>query len=248
MPVVLAAGKIRKICVALILAALLLTGCAGGAQPDNPSQKGETDPMELTLEYVLNNSDLTAADFEGVDFADFVAQYELTQESLEEYDIAAVLAMYKRGLAEPEAVDYTVIFDKAEGTLKEEDLSRVTTVVWEQREGNGNITMVIDGETGVVYYGYGDFLESCTEDVKTGEVTGEDLAFVRQALSDSGITGWNESYIGTNEGTTETASWDLGIRLEDGRCFHYNGRGVLDSGTPQQLYTLLDTLAEYFRK
>ena len=67
-------------------------------------------------------------------------------------------------------------------------------------------------------------------------------------VSDSGITGWNESYIGTNEGTTETASWDLGIRLEDGRCFHYNGRGVLDSGTPQQLYTLLDTLAEHFRK
>ena len=235
----------KKLTAALLLALLLLTACT---QTDNPSQKGETTAMELTLEYVLENSSLTAADFEGVDFEAFVAEYELTEDSLKEYDIAAVLALYKRSLNVPASVDYTEIFDKAAGTLTEEDLPKVTTVVWERRQGNGNITMVIDGDAGVVYSGYGAFLDNCTEDEKVAEIAGDAMEKLRQLLKDSGITQWNNSYIGTNEGTTETASWDLGIRLDDGRCFHYNGRGVLDSQTPEALYTLLNSLAEQFGK
>ncbi len=253
------------ICLALILTAgivLFLVESGNQREPAaaEPAAGGQDAPQEtasppdpsdptaaLTKEYVIANSELTEADFEGVDFDAFVAYFELTPERLEEYDPAMLLGLYKQAMAQEPTVDYSALYAEAEGTLSREELEHVVLLVWELHKGNENRCMVIDRETGAVYYGQGCFLDAVGESMRIADFTEEDAAFLTRALEESGITGWENEYKGSSEGTTGLYEWAVGIRLEDGRCVRYSGSGVRDSGSPETVEPLLNALAEHFQ-
>lgn len=239
----------RMICRQLLLAvsvcilALLLAGCAR----DN-GQSGEKDDkaMRLTKEYALEHAALEESDLEGIDFEAFVDYYELTTADLEQYDLKALLKMYRDELALGERTDFTEIYEKAEGTLTETDLDQISQLIWELHDSNYNSCMVLDLDNRAVYYGEGFFLDDCGDEHRVGELSDEDVAFIRQALLDSGICTWNSEYTGTSEGTTGHFAWAIGARLADGRCVSYSGSGVLNSGTPVEMNALLNALVERF--
>lgn len=239
-------GLYLILCIALLAAAM--TGCADSAAASDESIQEATTEMEqeLTMEYIIAHSELTEADFEGVDFADFVAMYELTVADVEEYYMPDLLAMYHRAKAAEPTVDYTDIYSSAQGQLTGEDLAQIQVLVWEYHEGNGNAYMVIDYEAKAVYVSQADIISRCGESSKVADLTQEDISFIQSALETSGITGWNREYTGTNEGTTGNFSWSIGFRLADGRCVTYSGSGVLNSGTPGELNTLVKALADRF--
>ncbi len=202
--------------------------------------------MELTKEYVIAHSKLTEADFEGVDFKDFVTRFALTPERLEQYEPTMLLGLYRNMLKREPTVDYTGLYRLAQGKLDEKDLKAVETLIWEFHSGSYNSAMVIDGKGGAVYYGQGCFLNACGESKRVADFGREDAAFLEKALRESGICTWEEEYNGTDEGTTGSFGWAIGIRLQDGRCVRYSGHGVRNSGTPETMRPLLKALIGRF--
>lgn len=232
--------------VAVILACIFALSLAGCAGEKKQSEEKDDKAMRLTKEYALEHSALDASDLENVDFEAFVDYYELTNADLDNYDLRALLKMYLEELEIGPMEDYTEIYLSADGVMAEPDLEHVSQMIWDLHDGDYNTCMVIDMEKRAVYYGEGDFLDACGEEHKVRELSDEDIAFVKQSLIESGITGWQNSYVGTSEGTTGHFAWSIGFRLDDGRCVAYSGSGVMNSGTPLEMYSLLNELTDHF--
>lgn len=188
--------------------------------------------MEVTKEYMMEKCGLTDQDFEGIDFPDFIQTFRITKEKLEEYDGSFLLAMYREALKKKEATDYTAIYSQAAGKLTDELIPRITVVVWEIHSGNRNTCMAVDFTRNGVYGGERYCLPECFEKDRLADLSEEDKAFVRQQVIDQEITGWENEYMGTNEGTTGLFAWKIGISVDTGESFVYEGSGVLNSGTP----------------
>jgi len=239
---------------AIVLAFVILTLSACGAMPVQDKQKEESqttnqeaDSTMVTKEYIIEHSELTEADFEGIDFDDFVSHYKLTPERLEKYDPVLLLALYKETMSREPTADYTVIYAAAEGTIRAEEFDDIAVLIWEYHSGNYNSCMVIDKKAGAVYYGLGNFLAECGESRRVSDFREEDSVFLKELLTESGISEWKTEYEGTSEGTTGSYSWAVGIKLNDDRCFCYSGYGVLNSGTPETLEPMLDAMIEHFK-
>ena len=198
----------------------------------------------LTMEYLLANTDYTEADFAGVDFDAFVAWAELTEESATQFDLLDLLRMYRKELADV-YTDYTGLYQGAEGKLREEDLDQLAVVLWELHSGNDNAYMVLDLEKNAVYFSADEIISACRDSDKVAELAGrEDV--LKAALRDNDIFSWENSYVGTDEGTTESWSWSVAVKLADGRNMVYSGRGISGSGTPAGVTNLFKTLKNAF--
>ena len=215
-------------------------------QTERPTGQEEAAPMEVTKEYLIEHSTLTEADFEGVDFDDFAAHCGLSLELLEEYAPELLLGLYKAELAAEPTVDYTPLYEAAEGRVGEDELPEVETLLWEYHEGTYNDCMVVDRAKGAVYYDIGYFLDACGESRRVADFGEEDAAFLLETLRESGIASWQNEYEGTSEGTTGHFSWAVCLKLSDGRSFLYRGGGVMDSGTPDTLRPMMKALIERF--
>ena len=90
------------------------------------------------MEYMIRHCELTEADFEGIDFDEFAAYFELTPEVLEEFDGASLLSLYKMQLEMIEGSDYTEIYREASGKLQEEDIEHISTVILEVHQSMYN--------------------------------------------------------------------------------------------------------------
>lgn len=232
---------------AILLAALLLllTACE---QTEPPEEIGDPVPME----YILSNTDLTAEDFEGVDYEAFMNELEFGTANIDEHIrlVPRLLNFYKEDLERERLygpyIDYSVIYQQAEGRLKEEDFDNIEVIICNDYDGDFNRTVVIDFTTGKVYSGIGDFLERCNYSRVTAHLTDDDREWLISTLSESSITSWRRRYTGTNACTTGYAGSGIAFRLTDGRCVSYTSSGVLFSGRPAEMGLLCNEIFKRF--
>ena len=213
----------------------------------NPSKTTEAikegkDP-KVTKEYMIRHCGLTEEDFEGIDFDDFVIEFNLTPENLEKYDGASRLALYKE-LKAP-YTDYTEIYRQASGKLQEEDIGHISTVIWEVHQSMYNGLMAADFEKMAVYGDTELRLDHCKDSDQISELTEEDLVFIREKVAAAGMTGWENHHTGSD--ACEAAydgnfDWSIGIRLDNGQCFQYGGSGTEDVGIMEQMTSFCQTL------
>jgi len=103
-----------------VLALFLLTACSQSEPPVQPKEIGDPVPME----YVLSNSDLTAEDFEGVDYEAFMNEMGLGTANIDDKLrlVPSALEHYKEKLERERLygpyIDYSVIPQQAKGILK----------------------------------------------------------------------------------------------------------------------------------
>lgn len=227
------------------LAVLLLTACSQPEPPVQPEEIGGPVPME----YVLSNTDLTEADFEGIDFDAFMNRYGLHTANIDENLnlIPDLVIFYREELAKGPVVDYSVIYEGAEGTLSEADLNNLEVMLWDYHEGNLNQYMVMDFTTGNVYYSYfEDAIDSCSSDYLVTTLSEQELDGIKTLLLKNGIIEWENDYTGTNEGTTGQHSIGFAFRLTDGRCVSYSASGAINPSMPMQMEVLSQEFIDRF--
>ena len=203
--------------------------------------------QDITLEYVLANTNLTASDFEGIDFQKFLEYYELDSETIFDYHLPDLIRMYLRALQDV-YTSYTDIYDTADGKLTTDDLQNIQVIVWEYHSENSNNYMVIDREKAKVYFSRRDIISECREKDMVAKLSREDMRFVEDRLRATDILLWENQYIGSNENIMGHMAWTLGFKLNDGRCIVYSGRGVYNPKNPVQLAKLLRDWKEHFVK
>ena len=227
--------------IGLLMMALICALCVCAAAEEGQNQDNN---QTITMEYMIRHCELTEADFEGIDFDEFAAYFELTPEVLEEFDGASLLSLYKMQLEMIEGSDYTEIYREASGKLQEEDIEHISTVILEVHQSMYNGWMAADFDQMAVYGGMGFGLECCTEKEKLSELMEEDVAFILEQVAKAGMTGWDNIYTGNDdEGVCDNNfDWAIGIRLDSGKCIRYEGSGMEGVPVMEQLTTFCRTL------
>ena len=150
----------RILCVVII--GLMLAGCSGANNiPEETSQETSTEKEnQLTMEYIISHSELTAADFENVDFDAFVAMYQLTEENIHEYYLPDLIYLYHWETSRGDAVDYTYIYTAANGQLTEADIDQIDVLLLDYHEGTDNHYLIVDFEAGKAYQSRHEIMHS----------------------------------------------------------------------------------------
>lgn len=204
----------------------------------------ESVNLETLKESIIKKYDILPEELENIDFEDFIDTYDLNECNIDEYYVPDLIEMYKE--RDTDRVDYTYIYNNADGKIEEEDIDNMSVVMWEYHEGNTNKYMVIDIDRNVVYYSMKDFFHSCGEDNKIACLDEDDEIFIKEIIKNSGISYWENTYIGTNSNTTGNLNWAIGIELKSGLCYKYHGSGVLDSNTPDNVESMFMVLLKHF--
>ena len=203
----------------------------------------EENNQKVTKEYMIRHCGLTEEDFEGVDFENFIIEFNLTPENLEKYGGASRLALYKE-LKAP-YTDYTEIYRQASGKMRKEDIDHISTVIWEVHHSMYNGLLAADFEKMAMYGEMGLRLDHCTDSDQVAELTEEDLVFIREKVAEAGIAGWDNIYTGSDAREApydRNFDWSIGIRLDNGQCFQYRGSGTEDVPILNQMISFCQTL------
>lgn len=203
------------------------------------------DSHPVSLEYLIEYSNLGAGDLEGIDHEAFLQYHGVHTDNIGEFQrnwFSKMLDHYKFVLEEERwaetAVDYQYLFDQAEGRLSPDDLGSIDVIYYSYAEGTYYESVVIDYSTGKVY-----FSDDKIDDRDVIAHTGDgDREWLRDVLEQSGITEWQNEYDGTSEGTTGHFGMSFAFRLSDGRCVSYTADGVLGY-KPSGMFLLYDALS-----
>lgn len=230
----------------LIAVAVSITACSNlGKQVEKQEKEEKKD--SVTMEYIIENSSLEKEDFEGINFDAFVKEYELTKENWNEYDIEMVLKLYKNSLND-KSVDYTYIFDNADGKLNKEDIEKLSIVIMHCNSGNESNCLVLDLENKIAYVDEGYFLDNCSEETRFVELSDSDVKYIKDEINKKEISDWALEYKGTNMGTTGHYMWEIGFETEDGKHMMYTASGVKNSGSPVDVGEWIREIKEYIEK
>lgn len=130
--------------------------------------------------------------------------------------------------------DYTDIYRQASGKLREEDIGRISVLIWELHLGMDNEWMVVDFEKKAVYGGIGFDLGKCQEEHRLADLSGKDAAFIRETAAATGMTGWDNLHILNGKDTMDgNVDWTIGIRLDSGECIKYEETGYVEYDAPE---------------
>ncbi|MBE6753636.1 MAG: hypothetical protein E7559_04695 [Ruminococcaceae bacterium] len=233
-----------------VLAVLTLTACS--KQTEQISEDiGDPVPME----YILSNTDLTAEDFEDVDYEAFMSEMGLSMANIEDKIrmVPLLLELYiiyeeEERLYGPK-IDYTTIYDNARGRLKEEDLDNIEVVICDYHEGfheDRNECIVLDYSTNKVYsYNRSSFLCCCNDAYLTSKLSQSDRDWLIGVLEESEITSWKKEYIRDTDVLDGGFSLEFAFRLNDGRCVRYVAVDDVN-GMPDGMFYLFSKLSERF--
>ena len=235
--------RMTLIPVLIIAVAVSITAC-GNLSKQVEKQEKEEKKEPVTMEYIVENSSLKKEDFEGVVFDDFVKEYELTKENWNDYDIEMVLKLYKNSLND-KSIDYTYIFDKAEGKLKEEDIEKLSIIIMHCNSGNQSDCLVLDFENKIAYVDDGYFLDDCSSETEFFDLSDDNVKYIKDEIRNKEVSDWALEYKGTSAGTTGHYIWEIGFETEDGKCMKYTANGVKNNGSPVDVGEWIREIKEY---
>ncbi len=235
--------------IALILGASFgLVGCTPIDDKENKSvppgdivtdvitdDKGEEiiQKQELvTKEYLLKYFDITEEAFDGMDIDAFINYWGLTEESIQACNIVLTIELYKEILSSPPQISYQYMFEAPKAGLNKDDVGEIQRLAWYLNEGTSVESMVVDFESGTLYYGEGDIIDHCEYvDVTKVSLKAEDRTGLVAIIRSTDILTWDANQPDEDFGdSTQNANWSLALEMEDGRIANYGMIGSAYTG------------------
>ena len=186
----------------------------------------------VTKEYLLENGYITEEDIDGIDVNAFIEYYDLTKSDLKDYNIKKFIEMYKEIQSAPPQISYQYMFNAPKAGLNKDDVGEIQRLAWYLNEGTSVESMVVDFESGTLYYGEGDIIDHCEYvDVTKVSLKAEDRTGLVAIIRSTDILTWDANQPDEDFGdSTQNANWSLALEMEDGRIANYGMIGSAYTG------------------
>ncbi len=217
------------------------------AQNENDTVEGNNEEMELTKEYVCSEFGIDEAEFEGVDFEDFVDYYNLSYDTIHKEAVAYLLKRYKEDYGKVRIPDYRDIFKYVgTATLTKENQNEISIVFFSRIEGEEHFFYIFDFEIGKIIVGSGSEANVCEDDI-VGEADGNVKSAIIALFEQYNIYSWRTRKANASTSTNKdimgtTGSWSLDIKFEDATIYGIHGKGLTDETTPEDLDLFVEDL------
>ena len=186
----------------------------------------------VTKEYLLENGYITEEDIDGIDVNAFIEYYDLTKSDLKDYNIKKFIEMYKDIQSAPPQISYQYMFNAPKAGLNKDYVGEIQRLAWYLNEGTSVESMVVDFESGTLYYGEGDIIDHCEYvDVTKVSLKAEDRTGLVAIIRSTDILTWDANQPDEDFGdSTQNANWSLAFEMEDGRIANYGMIGSAYTG------------------
>ncbi len=206
--------------------------------------EGDEESMKVTMDYVCSEFGIDESEFEGVDFEDFVNEYNLTYESIQRENIRVLLRCYKEDYGKPRIPDYRVILNNLESAeLTEENVNSIDIVYFSRIEGEEHNFYIFDFEIGQIIVGSGSESMVSYEDI-VGEADEQIREEIVTLIENYNVFTWQTKIKESNNtgivGTID--SWLLNIKFDDETMYGIYGRGLNDEYAPEDLDLFVEDL------
>lgn len=229
------------------------TGCSAETDDRNiKDTETECESMKhqlVTEKYLIEHCELTEADMEGVNLSEFIAEFELTEDNIDDFNIVFILQSYKEEDVGGLDYEYLKNADKIQGGFREELLYELKTFVYQMNEGTYHESIILDFKGDKGYYGQVvDLLSGNAVPTSEISLTADRKTAFEALLKEAELTQWKSRYEGTSEGTTGHFWWTIYLECENGEVYAYSGSGVLGESVPKNYHMLTEGLKKLFEE
>lgn len=207
--------------------------------------EGEEYSMKVTMEYVCSEFGIDEAEFEGIDFEDFVNEYNLTYESIQRENIKVLLRCYKEDYGKIKIPDYSYIYNYDKDIrLTKENQKNIAIVFFSNTLELSNDYYIFDFEIEKILVGSG-FESHISENDIVGETNNVIKDKIIELFDKYDVYSWkvpkqrNDDIYGTEDGYT---SWSLGIQFNDGTIWGLTGELINGDDAPENLDLFVEDL------
>ena len=222
--------RLGIICLTLIIC-LLSSGCGGNADTDVKDERKETMSIDrdnlLTEEEFFELSNISKEDWEDVDIATFIEDFEITEESIRSLNVELLLNDYR---AISEMKDVSPIFDDAELKRTKDFTEDASAIAFYENINTGYKCVYYDLEENCKYSSAEGFLfRDLNQGTKESFSDGDSLL---QKLNDYNVFQW-KSGSGAEE-IQDPQNMVLVIKYDDGSKFKVSATGILSKMLPKE--------------
>ena len=213
-------------------------------QIENCVVEGDSEDMELTKEYVCSEFGIDEAEFEGVDFEDFVGYYDLSYDTIHSEAVAYLLKRYREDLGKVKIPDYHEEFQNCtKGELTKKTQENIAILIFAYNVEDENKYHIFDFNIEKIMVGSG------TEShVYEKNIVGEADNFVKDEILELfekyNVYLWNvkrQAY--DNPGATDgSAYWNLKVKFTDSTIWGIYGELMDDVYAPEDLDLFVEDL------
>ena len=210
--------------------------------------EGEGYSMKVTMEYVCSEFGMSESDFDGIDFEDFVDEYNLTYEKIKRENVRVLLQCYKENLGKVKLPDYRIVFNNLRTTeLTKENVNSIDIVYFSQINGEEHNFYIVDFEIGQIIEGSGSESMVSYDDI-VGEANEQTKQKTIELFDKYDAYLWEQSDkvsrpIGTANGEVGTeCRWYLKIKFNNGTIYRIYGDTLTDETAPENFDLFVEDL------
>ncbi len=207
--------------------------------------EGDEESMKVTMEYVCSEFGMSESDFDGIDFEDFVNEYNLTYEKIQREDVGFLLQCYKEDYGKVKIPDYLYIYNYNENIrLTKENQENIAIVFFANTLELSNDYYIFDFEIGQIIVGSGSESMVSYDDI-VGETNNVIKDKIIELFDKYDVYSWkvpkqrNDDIYGTEDGYT---SWSLRIQFNDGTIWGLTGELINGDDAPENFDLFVEEL------
>ena len=204
----------------------------------------EKEEIKLTQEYVCSEFGIDESEFEGVDFEDFVAYYDLSYDTIHNELVGYLLRRYKEDYGKVRTPDYRQVFGKAEeAKLTEENQDTIAIVFLSQVTGEEHHYHIFDFEIGKIIIGEGSE-STILEDEIVGEADEQVKEELIELFEKYNVYSWETKPQKTRSGDIvgTLPSWSFEIKFSDNTIYRIHGDTFTDETAPESFDLFVNDL------
>ncbi len=227
----------------ILMSGIIIWGCK--EIPDPIEEKGEVveensgeEEIVIDEQYLIENCGVTKEELKGVDIADFVESWVEPRRNrrgaLDDAEIGRMVSSYTRCMETLEEIeerernkkdDYAGIFAvEDDGGYKDEYQEDITVLAISQSVGTYRESVIFDLEQKVYYFGeLMDISEDYSQATKSGELSDEEIADIREIIGEAGVSGWKGRTGRLHFYDNDYCTFSLTICCSDGTEYGYGG-------------------------
>ena len=206
-------------------------------QIENCVVEGDSEDMELTKEYVCSEFGIDEAEFEGVDFEDFVDYYDLSYDTIHREAVAYLLERYKEDLEKVKIPDYHSIYNyNKDIILTKENQNDISIIFLAINMGEENQYIIFDFDIEKI------IISGSDSAIPEKDVVGIANVEVREQIvglfEKYSVYSWRMSdnkKLPNDSGVYDIENWAFRIKFNNGDVYGVGGRLLDDEYAPEDM-------------
>ncbi len=228
---------------------ILISACG----PSSSEEKDEISTVQedaeggktmnlITVDELINKTGINPNDYLGIDLQEFINEYEITEDIVEDLNVPVLLESYNDDKKANE-YNYRYMFDNIGNRRTDDYYSEISRIGAYYNISTSVESVLIDFSNDKKYISKNNYIFDDIRNSTECEYTTDDKDALLTLFKDHDFFNWTSAQADT-KGTTAGQAFVVVVEYDDGTEFRVDYTGIVDQVAPNGYEALLDKLFE----